>query len=406
MTRLGWVAASLVACAVLAPARPPSAAAATADLVQCGFGETAWATQAPFALSRLGVPDAWEVARGRGVVVAVVDSGVEADNAHLRGAVGPGVSLVPGDPEPGGTGPVNNHGTAVASLIAARAVEGSALVGVAPEATIMPVRVFASEDPIDGQAGNGLRADRLAAGIRWAVDNGADIVNVAISAPSPDPALEDAVRHAADSDVLVVASVGNRLTAGDDSLRWPAAYDGVLGVTATTTNDDVTDASIGGEAVDVAAPGQDVISAWFDQRDCVNSPGDQAPQTSWSTGYVSGVAALVASARPDASAEEVAYRIAVTADRPIRSRRDDRRGWGLVQPLLAMTTELDPALAGPPPPAGLAVAAPQPSAEAIHVAATGDPAAGTRRDGVWWALLGAAAAAGLALARVRQRSRR
>ncbi|MFZ5870248.1 MAG: type VII secretion-associated serine protease mycosin [Actinomycetota bacterium] len=382
-------------CALLlaaAGAVPANAAPVTADAVECGRGESAWALEAPYALTRLGLRDAWDVARGQGVTVAVVDSGVEKDNPHLVDVVGPGTTFVGGDPEPGGTSAVNNHGTAIASLIAAQRVEGSGLVGVAPRATIMPVRVFASTDEQDVAQGNGLRMDRIAAGIRYAAENGARVINVSLSSPAPEPELEAAVRFAQERGALIVASTGNRdPDSGEpDGDRYPAAYPGVLGVTAVDTADRVTDASIHGPAVDVAAPGQEVISAWFDEKDCVNSPGVAAPQTSWATGYVSGVAALVASAHPDASAEEIAYRIMASADRPVRAERDDSRGWGIVQPYLAMVMTLDPARAGPPLPGAADAEPPAPQTELVAVREVPDELAAAREQVLWWALLGAA----------------
>lgn len=366
----------------------------TADATECGRGpEYTWIPEQPYAHTRLGLDDAWDVARGQGVTVAVVDSGVEDGGEHLRDAVVPGTTFVTGDPDADGTGAVNNHGTAIASLIAARQVPGSGLVGVAPRAMVLPVRVFASTDEQDVVAGNGLRMDRIAAGIRYAVDAGARVVNVSLSSPTPDDDLEAAVAYAVSRDVLVVASAGNRDEAdASDGPRWPAAYPGVLGVTAVDTADQVTDASVHSEAVDVAAPGQQVVSAWFDDKDCVNAPPPAAPQTSWATGYVSGVAALVASAHPDAPAEEIAYRIQASADRPVRAERDDRRGWGIVQPYAAMVMTLDPSRPGPPVPgAGTDAGTLDPPVERLAVREAEDELAPARATALWWALLGGSA---------------
>jgi type VII secretion-associated serine protease mycosin len=390
-------AATMAALLVLGTA--PSAVAggstsgAKVDAVECAPRvESQWIREQPFAQTRLGLQDAWSVARGQGVVVAVVDSGVEADNPHLQEAVVPGTTFVSGDPEPGGTSAVNNHGTAIASLIAGRRVPDSGLVGVAPAAKIMPVRVFASEEREDVEAGNGLRMDRVAKGIRWAADHGARVINVSLSTPTPDPALEAAVAHARARGALVVASAGNQNADGDapNVPHYPAGYPGVLGVTATNIADRVTNASIHSSAVDVAAVGQEVVAAWFDQKDCVNSPGDAAPQTSWATGYVSGVAALVASAHPDASPDEIAYRIMASADRPVRGARDNRRGWGIVQPYRAMVMTLDPSLAGPPLPGQPPAEPPAASPERLHVVPVTDPLDGAQERVVWWVLLGAA----------------
>jgi subtilisin family serine protease len=234
--------------------------------------------------------------------------------------------------------------------------------------------------------------DRVAKGIRGAAAHGARDINVSLSTPTPDPALEAAVAHARARGALVVASAGNQNADGDapNVPHYPAGYPGVLGVTATNIADRVTNASIHSSAVDVAAVGQEVVAAWFDQKDCVNSPGDAAPQTSWATGYVSGVAALVASAHPDASPDEIAYRIMASADRPVRGARDNRRGWGIVQPYRAMVMTLDPSLAGPPLPGQPPAEPPAASPERLHVVPVTDPLDGAQERVVWWVLLGAA----------------
>ena len=391
-------ATAVVAGVLVAGTSGPPSAALTIDgpLPECGASESEWIEQPSWVVSRLGTNDAWPLSqRGRGVVVAVVDGGVNDGNPHLQGQVLPGTSLVSAQAEPEGTfdGTTDfiNHGTAIASLIAAKAVPESGLVGIAPRSEILPVRFFSSDDEQDLAAGNGPSVGRLAQGIRYAADNGADIINVSISQSGPDPGLQAAVEHAQSLDVLVVASAGNRGEQDEpDAPRWPAAYDGVLGVTATDQQDRVTESSLHSEGVDVAAPGQQVTAAFFDQKDCVYAQGDEAPATSWATGYVSGAAALVQAAHPGESAEQIAYRLMATADRPVRDRRDDVRGWGIVQPYQAIVMTVDPNRAGPLVPGAAAeVAAPEVGQVADIVPLT-DPLAARRDDVVWWGLLGLA----------------
>ena len=206
------LAASLVAAAapvaVLATAGPASAA-------ECEIGKTQYFPEASPGLVRLGVPQAWNLARGRGVVVAVVDSGVNDDNAHFpEGVVLPGTSLVPGDADPTGRTDLLGHGTAVAGIIAARALpqERSGMIGAAPDAQILPVRVFTRDD--DPQAGDvPVTGSGIAQGIRWAVENGADVVNVSLSTTATNTSLgeiKSSLALAARRDVVVVGFVRRR----------------------------------------------------------------------------------------------------------------------------------------------------------------------------------------------------
>ncbi|MGL5865455.1 MAG: S8 family serine peptidase, partial [Dermatophilaceae bacterium] len=134
---------------MIGPAATPAAAAD-----ECTTRQVQYSPETPYALGRLNARYAWTVATGRGVVVAVVDSGVTAGNAHLRSALVPGRSLVP---KLIPTEDDSGHGTAIAGQIAARKVTGSGVVGLAPEAKIMPVRVFYDSDDESRAAGVGPR---------------------------------------------------------------------------------------------------------------------------------------------------------------------------------------------------------------------------------------------------------
>jgi membrane-anchored mycosin MYCP len=125
-------------------------------------------------------------------------------------------------------------------------------------------------------------------------------------------------------------------------------------------------------------------------RDCVEAAGGADPAASWATAFVSGAAALVWSAHPDESAEQIAYRLTTSADRPVRAQRDDTRGWGVVNAYEAVAMTPDPARAGPPLPGASAPVV----QETVPPVDTGDPLvdplAGARAAVVWWGLLGAA----------------
>lgn len=305
--------------------------------------------ETPQAFALLGADRAWNRATGAGVLVAVVDSGIDAGNPHLAGAVVGGIDLV-GDGERGdGLSDPNGHGTAVAGQIAARAVDGSGVVGLAPEAELLSVRVFRGDSDDDIEAGYGPSAERLAAGIRYAAEHGAEIINVSLSDHRDSDALRAAVQFAAERGSLVVASAGNRATSSDASTaRYPAAYAAALGVTAADSAGVVTGASRSGPQVDLAAPGQSVLTTATGGGDCVFSA--ESPSTSFATGYASAAAALVAEAHPHEGPEGWSYRLTAAALRDHPDRRDDVRGWGLVQPAAAIELLPDATTRGPDSP--------------------------------------------------------
>jgi len=384
------LACAFVAAPVAAPGGLPAASAATS----CDDLDHALIDETPYALKRLGARRVWERATGNGVIVAVVDSGVNARNPHFTGAVLPGTSLIPDDPDTRGWTDRTSHGTAIAGIIAARPVMGSGVVGLAPKARILPVRVFVGEEDRHVAAGVALRADRIAEGIRWAVERGARIVNVSMSTPKHDGRLDAAVAFARSRGVLVVASAGNRTQSPDkgDGPRYPAASAGALAVTAATTQDVVTDDSIHGPHVDVASPGHEVLTTFRAIGDCLIET--DGASSSFATGYVSGAAALIAETYPSASPDEIAYRLMASADRPVRGQRDDVRGWGLIQPYEALTMTIDASRQGPPLPGQTAKPSTPPTRPAIDLEAARDPLDQPRRV-VAWLLFGGAS--GLAL---------
>ncbi len=216
---------------------------------------------------------------------------------------------------------------------------------------------------------------------------------MSLSQPEPDPRLDAAVAFATAHGSLVVASAGNRATSGDkrDVPRYPAASPGALGVGAVDGNDRVAGDSVRGRHVDVVGIGDPVITAYARHGDCLVQGQDVS--TSMATGYVSAVAALVVQAYPAITPAELVYRLEVSADRPVLGARDDARGWGLVQPLDAVTLTLDPARPGPPVPGGRQAPRAVALAQHIQVVPVTDPARAQKRDAIWWLLAGAVAVA-------------
>lgn len=364
---------------------------------QCDPDEPQLVTQRPPAFDALGIDAAHRYSRGEGVSVAVVDSGVHSGNEHLSGVVVDGVNVVDND------GPydedVDSHGTFVAGIIAAREVEGSAVLGVAPEAQIHSARVFYADAEQAEREDTHPTPARIAAGIEWAAHSGAQIINVSMNTTVDDPRLREAVAEAVDRGALVVASAGNRDTTQvqDPVSRYPAAYEGVLGVSGVDRAGVWhADASFETPDVDVVAPGQHVPSAFLDAGDCLFSGDQAAPSSSWATAYVAGAAALIAAKYPDETAEQWSHRLQVTATRAGTWERDDQVGWGMIQPVAALQFLDDGTSPGPPSPVhGPAQPYPEPSLE-LDMVHYPDPLAPAQEMTRWW-LIGSAALIVLAL---------
>lgn len=200
-----------------------------------------------WGLDRLKVEDAWDLADGSGISVAVIDTGV-AVHEDLAGVVLPGVDLSGS----GGSGrnDGHGHGTHVAGTIAATIDNGMGIAGVAPQAQIIPVKVLTDQGT--GNAGT------VAEGIIWATNAGADIINMSLGGTIPSAASEIAVRYAVERGVVVVAAAGNSGTFGSP-LSYPASYPGVLAVGATNSADQRASFSSANASVDIAAPGAAIL---------------------------------------------------------------------------------------------------------------------------------------------------
>jgi membrane-anchored mycosin MYCP len=401
------------AAAVVLAASPASGLAAPAGITADGPLRSAAAEtgctdvaalipQRPPALAQLQAPLAWDVTRGAGVVVAVVDSGVDAANPHFAGVLAGGTDLVGDGAGSAGYADGYGHGTAIAGQIAAQAVDGSGVEGLAPEARILSVRVFAGTDDQAVAAGTGPSISRLAAGIRFAADAHAQVINVSLSTGIDDPALRDAVAYASANGSLLVASAGNRDSTlsvekdQQDGVRYPAGYPGVLGVAATGSGGVVTEDSIHGAHVSLSAPGQNVQTAANTGGDCVYASG--APATSFATAYVSAAAALVASAHPDETPAQWAYRLTASAIRAHPATRDNDSGWGVVQPYEAIVLVPGPETAGPANPFTTSSPAPDAGAGtgAVSVQANDDSQARQSAVAVGVAVVGTSLLAAIA----------
>jgi subtilisin family serine protease len=223
-------------------------------------------------------PAAWEATRGSAsVVVAVLDTGVDAGHPDLTGALVPGFDLVNNDTNPNDD---NGHGTAVAGVIAARTNNVQGEAGVCWNCAIMPVKVL-------GASGSGTTS-AIASGILWAVAHGADVINLSLGSTGTTTALADAVAQAESEGVVVVAAAGNN---GNTTRFYPAAYPQVISVAGTDSSDARYGWSNYGSWVQVAAPGCNVAPGAGGGY--VNFCG-----TSSATPVVSGIAGLAYSMEP------------------------------------------------------------------------------------------------------------
>jgi len=282
------------------------------------------------------------VGTGRGVRVAVIDSGVAANAPQLRGHVDKGADFLHGDDS--GRQDCIGHGTAVASIIAAQPASDTGFQGLAPGVTIVPIRISEQED-IDGKAvGDRGTPKDFAQAIDWAVNNGdVQVINLSLVMTAPNSLVEAAVKRAIAKGVVVVAAAGNHPDVGPKGGRtpYPAAYDGVIGVAATTADGVRATFSQFGTYVDIAAIGQDVTVA-------ANGSGHDTDQgTSFAAPFVSATAALIKQRFPDATPDEVFRRLTATTDPAPGGEDSLEYGKGLLNPYRAVTETLG----GPRPPA-------------------------------------------------------
>ncbi|MFG2731298.1 type VII secretion-associated serine protease mycosin [Streptomyces canus] len=293
----------------------------------------------PWSLQRVVLDQLWQDTKGKNVKVAVIDTGVDTVNAQLKGgAVANGKDFL----HPGGNGKTDKvgHGTKVAGIIAARKLDGTGFIGLAPEATIIPIRQ--NDDQGSGNVGTMMQA------IRWAAEQGAQVINISQDTaskmdPTVDTAFRSAIEFAQSKDALIVAAAGNDGADGRIKETYPAAYPGVLAVAASDRNNARAPFSQSGPFVGVAAPGIDMVSTVPVGGNCV----DQG--TSFAAPYVSGVAALIRAKHPEWTYKQVITQIEQTADRT-KAGRDDFVGWGVIDPAAAVNDDTTaPSADGPKP---------------------------------------------------------
>ncbi|MEV7326515.1 type VII secretion-associated serine protease mycosin [Micromonospora sp. NPDC093244] len=313
----------------------PVAAGLLAGLLVLGAAQPAAAAPRraeQWYLDELRIEQAQKLSTGRGVVVAVIDSGVDASHPDLKGQVLAGGRSYGAGGD--GRADEDGHGTHLSGIIAATNASSDGVDGIAPDARILPIKLHAGKDqPYDDSA--------VSRGIRMAVDGGADVINLSQGKPSAvTPEEESAIRYALDRDVVVVVSAGN-LARGLVQVAAPATVPGVLAVTGTTRGGAFWSGSANGPEAVIAAPGDDVYNV---------GPGKGygwGDGTSDSAAIVSGVAALIRAKYPNLDAANVINRIIRTARDAGPAGRDPQYGFGLIDPVTALSANVPQVAANP-----------------------------------------------------------
>lgn len=260
---------------------------------------------------RVGADKALEAGyKGEGVIVAVLDTGIDMNHPDLIDNIVDGWNFVDNTND---VSDLDNHGTMVSGIIAARANNSLGIVGVAPEARIMPLKVMDSD-------GGTLRD--IASAIRYAADNGAKIITMSFGGQYTrfSTFTERAIDYASKQGCILVAAAGNDNT---DELVFPASYEQVIAVSAIDQNDLRADFSNYGNYLDFCAPGINIISTGKDGNYFM------ANGTSFSTPFISGLIALMLADNPQLSTEEIRNNLQIHAQDLGEEGWDQNYGWGL-----------------------------------------------------------------------------
>jgi subtilisin family serine protease len=232
-----------------------------------------------YAVVKMHLPEAHRLSTGQGVVVAIIDSGIDSAHPELAGSIADAFDVVDGVARP------HKHGTAVAGIIGSHAN----LMGVAPGAKLLAIRAFAGEE---GKLGAGDTTDHIVRSIDWAHQRGARVVNMSFTGPR-DPLLSQELRAGTEKGMVFIAAGGN------DGPNAAAADDNVIAVTASDAADKLYPAADRGPHICLAAPGVNVLVA------APSGAYEFKTGTSLAAAHVSGAVALLLQSRPDLSPKAV-----------------------------------------------------------------------------------------------------
>lgn len=375
LVRARHIGAAAAAAAIMLPllAAGPAASAAPArapgalrtELQDCELDPRPASTKVPWEQEQTRFKDIWTNFRnkGQGITIAVVDTGLQLDERQsLRPDLYPihpqlkGMNVVPGQDFTGNSAGLDwrndcdGHGTGVASIIAAQPCvackdeNGEAIevpfVGVAPEAEIMPLRVLNTRE-------DGIKNQAIADAIQYAVDQNVDIINVSLETSQPFPAIREAVENAYEKKIVIVAAAGNKGNTVAYPAKYAAAYPNVISVGAIDENGSMMAESGKVSNATIAAPGVGVHTAesFFGHGD---SQGAGETGTSFAAPFVSGVVALMKVEFPTLTPAQIRRRLELTAIRPGLDVPDPQMGYGMIDPVAALT-KIVPADVNPKP---------------------------------------------------------
>jgi len=338
-------------------------------LAGCGTAGAPWLARAAHAdatsdrecwLAESGITKAWDVSKGANVKVAVIDSGVDGKHPDLKGVLGGGADVSGAGAADGqkSIGAKPEHGTLVATMLAGRGhqpagasaspspspspgtgVGSDGIVGVAPEAQILSVSTWLGSANPGGKSDQ----DQIPAAVRWAVDNGARVINISLGSTAPEwpQSWDAAFLYAEQKDVVIVAAAGNRV-GGNIQVGAPATIPGVLTVAGLDRKGVASiDSSSQGISIGVAAPAENLVGGM---------PGGGYAEwagTSGATPIVAGVAALIRSKWPDMSASQVINRIVSTAKDAGLPGKDPLYGFGVLNAEAALKTDVPESAVNP-----------------------------------------------------------
>jgi thermitase len=303
-------------------------------------------TRYQWNLPHIGANMGWQQTTGSSnVIIAIVDTGVDLTHPDLVDKIVPGYDMHNGDADPSDD---EGHGTHVASIAAASSNNGQGIAGLSWGARIMPVKVLDAK-------GSG-KSSNVASGIIWAVDNGAQVINLSLGSSNYSTAVQNAVTYAHSRGVLVVAAAGNHYKKGNPT-TYPAAYTNVLAVAATNDSDGHASYSSSGSYVDVAAPGGDPAgSSDGNHRNWI--PGaywrGSGVSYAWLSGtsqaapHAAGLAALLLSLNPNLTPGQLQQIITSTAVDVQAPGWDEFSGHGRIDVKAALNAAASIAAAPPP----------------------------------------------------------
>src|SRR5262245_25542463 len=266
-----------------------------------------------YVVSKLQLGETHRLATGSNVLVAVIDSSIDVRHPDLAGAIAEQFNAVGRQDRP------HVHGTGMAGAIVAH----RKLLGIAPNARILAVQAFSSDANETAQA----TTQHIIAGMDWAIKKGARVINMSFAGPY-DPMLQLAMKNAREKGVVLVAAAGN-LGPGSPPL-YPAADPNVIAVTATDENDKLFAQANQGPHLAVAAPGVNILEP------APNAAYQVTTGTSVAAAHVSGVAALLLERNPSLDPAAVHEILTLSAKDLGTQGRDDKVGWGLIDPTRAL----------------------------------------------------------------------